>query len=69
MSQSIALGHSVQPPRSSGQSLASSTFRNGHFNLDTFSPVNQNGSFEFDRVLKSGKAYRRVKSKHVSSPQ
>ncbi|KAL2011551.1 hypothetical protein VTN00DRAFT_4269 [Thermoascus crustaceus] len=65
MSQSIALGHGVQPPRSSGQSLGSSTFRNGHFNLDTFSPVNQNGSFEFDRVLKSGKAYRRVKSKHA----
>ncbi|KAI9875280.1 MAG: hypothetical protein M1830_008665 [Pleopsidium flavum] len=41
----------------------------GHLNLDTFSPVNQNGSFEFDRVLKSGglkmrtrktKAWRRV---------
>ncbi|KAL2821588.1 hypothetical protein BJX63DRAFT_221033 [Aspergillus granulosus] len=40
-------------------------FRNGHLNLDTFSPVNENGSFEFDRVLKSQKVNRRVKPKHV----
>lgn len=40
-------------------------YRNGHVNLDTFSPVNENGSFEFDRVLKSGKVHRRVKHKHV----
>ena len=32
--------------------------------LDTFaSPVNQNGSFEFDRVLKSGYVQRRTKTK------
>ncbi|KAI9370586.1 hypothetical protein BJX61DRAFT_84999 [Aspergillus egyptiacus] len=40
-------------------------FRNGRVNLDTFSPVNENGSFEFDRVLKSEKVNRRVKPKHV----
>ncbi|KAK3374929.1 hypothetical protein B0H63DRAFT_260995 [Podospora didyma] len=28
--------------------------------LDTFSPVNQNGSFEFDRVLKSGYVQKRT---------
>ncbi|KAE8146831.1 PH domain protein [Aspergillus avenaceus] len=39
--------------------------RNGHVNLDTFSPVNENGSFEFDRVLKTGKVFRRVKHKHA----
>jgi hypothetical protein len=39
--------------------------RNGHVNLDTFSPVNENGSFEFDRVLKTGRVCRRVKHKHV----
>ncbi|KAJ5939153.1 hypothetical protein N7466_002287 [Penicillium verhagenii] len=39
--------------------------RNGHANFDTFSPVNENGSFEFDRVLKSGRVSRRVKHKHV----
>ncbi|KAF7115748.1 hypothetical protein CNMCM5793_003251 [Aspergillus hiratsukae] len=43
----------------------SAAFRNGHVNLDTFSPVNENGSFEFDRVLKTGKVYRRVKHKHA----
>ncbi|KAL9000293.1 MAG: hypothetical protein Q9169_001010 [Polycauliona sp. 2 TL-2023] len=35
--------------------------RTGHFTLDTFSPVNQNGSFEFDRVLKSGEVYKRTR--------
>ncbi|OJJ50956.1 hypothetical protein ASPZODRAFT_126933 [Penicilliopsis zonata CBS 506.65] len=45
--------------------LASVPYRNGHLNLDTFSPVNENGSFEFDRVLKTGKVFRRVKSKHA----
>ncbi|RAH40393.1 PH domain-containing protein [Aspergillus brunneoviolaceus CBS 621.78] len=40
-------------------------YRNGHVNLDTFSPVNENGSFEFDRVIKTGKVFRRVKHKHA----
>ncbi|KAL4761783.1 PH domain-containing protein [Aspergillus foveolatus] len=39
--------------------------RSNVMNLDTFSPVNENGSFEFDRVLKSKKVNRRVKPKHV----
>lgn len=39
---------------------------NSHNNLSV-SPVNENGSFEFDRVLKSGKVYRRTRNKHVSS--
>ncbi|KAJ5558545.1 hypothetical protein N7535_008760 [Penicillium sp. DV-2018c] len=34
-------------------------------NLGPFSPVNENGSFAFDRVLKTGKVLRRVKHKHV----
>ncbi|KAJ5620621.1 hypothetical protein N7510_004605 [Penicillium lagena] len=38
--------------------------RNSHVNLD-FSPINENGSFEFDRVLKTGRVFRRVKHKHV----
>ena len=40
----------------------------GHHNLDTFSPVNQNGSFEFDRVLKSGRIHRRIKKKGAFKP-
>ncbi|KAL8770890.1 MAG: hypothetical protein Q9209_003541 [Squamulea sp. 1 TL-2023] len=40
--------------------------RSGHLNLDTFSPVNQNGSFEFDRVLKSGEVYKRTRKTKVT---
>lgn len=40
--------------------------RNGHLNLDVFSPVNQNGSFEFDRELKSGEVYKRTRKTRVS---
>jgi hypothetical protein len=39
----------------------------GHLNLDTFSPVNQNGSFEFDRVLKSGYVQKRTRKTKVNS--
>lgn len=35
----------------------------GHLANDVFSPVDQNGSFCFDRVIKSGKVARRVKKK------
>ena len=41
--------------------------RNGQISLSTFSPVNENGSFAFDRVLKTGKVHRRIKHKHVSA--
>jgi hypothetical protein len=49
------------PPPSSA-----SRIRNTHLNLDTFSPVNQNGSFEFDRVLKSGYVQKRTRKTKVS---
>lgn len=39
--------------------------RNGHLNLDTFSPVNQNGSFAFDKVLKSGEVFKRTRKTKV----
>jgi hypothetical protein len=32
---------------------------------DTFSPVNQNGSFEFDRVIKSGYVQKRTQKTKV----
>ncbi|MCJ1308940.1 hypothetical protein MMC25_002595 [Agyrium rufum] len=51
------------PPRSLPPSMTTpptmSGIRSGHLNLDVFSPVNQNGSFEFDRVIKSGELYKR----------
>ena len=57
------------PPRSMPQNIIPpSSYKQGHLNLDTFSPVNQNGSFEFDRVLKSGKVHRRVKKKGAWKP-
>lgn len=40
----------------------------GHF-LDSFSPVNQNGSFEFDRVLKLGQVHKRTRKTKVGSIQ
>ncbi|EEH40406.1 PH domain-containing protein [Paracoccidioides lutzii Pb01] len=39
--------------------------RKGHLNLDTFSPVTDNGSFAFDQVLKRGRVMRRSKNKHA----
>src|SRR4051812_2961699 len=33
--------------------------------LDTFSPVNENGSFEFDRVIKSGYMQKRTQKTKV----
>jgi hypothetical protein len=57
------------PPLSSismpAQSSVTKT-RKGHLNLDTFSPVNQNGSFEFDRVLKSGYVQKRTRKTKVA---
>jgi hypothetical protein len=44
---------------------ASSRTRNSYLNLDAFSPVNQNGSFEFDRVLKSGVVQKRTRKTKV----
>jgi len=41
--------------------MSASRIRNSHLALDTFSPVNQNGSFEFDRVLKSGLVSKRTR--------
>ena len=49
-------------------SATNTSQRNGHLNLDTFSPVNQKGHFEFDRVLKSGVVQKRNRKTKVSSP-
>jgi hypothetical protein len=51
---------SLPPPPSSA-----SRIRNSHLTLDSFSPVNQNGSFEFDRVLKSGYVQKRTRKTKV----
>lgn len=55
----------LQPSRSAVPLQTAGGYRSGHLNLDTFSPVNQNGSFEFDKVLKTGKVHRRVRNRGV----
>ncbi|KKY27934.1 putative ph domain protein [Phaeomoniella chlamydospora] len=47
---------------------APQSLKSNHLNLDMFSPVNQNGSFEFDRVLKSERVHRRIKKKGAWKP-
>ncbi|MCJ1420583.1 hypothetical protein MMC32_006941 [Xylographa parallela] len=49
------------PPTVVTSPRSGASIRNGHLNLDVFSPVNQNGSFEFDKVLKSGEVYKRTR--------
>jgi len=45
---------------------SASRIRDAHLNLEAFSPVNQNGSYEFDRVLKSGYVHKRTRKTKVS---
>lgn len=47
-------------------SLPIAVARNGQISLDVFSSVNQNGSFEFDKVLKSGHVCKRSRRTKVS---
>ncbi|KAH0547532.1 hypothetical protein FGG08_000257 [Glutinoglossum americanum] len=79
---SSALPKSRQVPGWSGLQLSSSlsaalphpftklgnSARNIHLSLDTFSPVNQNGSFEFDRVLKCGIVQKRTRKTKTWKP-
>ncbi|KAF4553877.1 PH domain-containing protein 2 [Elsinoe fawcettii] len=46
---------------SSSQPNATERVRNAHLGLDTLSPVNQKGHFEFDRVIKSGQVLKRTR--------
>ena len=56
----------IPPPSSVALPPSSaSKLRNSHLQLETFSPVNQNGSFEFDRVLKSGFVQKRTRKTKV----
>ncbi|THV45928.1 hypothetical protein BGAL_0436g00080 [Botrytis galanthina] len=60
----------ISPPASTTlpQSASTNRIRNSHLALDTFSPVNQNGSFEFDRVLKSGYLQKRTRKTKAWKP-
>jgi hypothetical protein len=58
----------LSPSRIPPPLASQSSYKSGHRGLDVFSPVDQNGSFCFDRVIKSGKVYRRVKYKGAWKP-
>lgn len=58
-------GVSLSAPVDVSVPQSPSGIRSGHLNLDTFSPVNQNGSFAFDRVLRSGEVQKRTKKTKV----
>ena len=55
------VGMKIEPP----QSRSSEAIRNNKLQLDVISPVNQNGSFEFDRVVKSGTVLKRTRKTKV----
>lgn len=44
---------------------AAARARNSYIHADTLSPVDQNGSFAFDRVLKSGYLQKRTRKTKV----
>ncbi|EON69936.1 hypothetical protein W97_09201 [Coniosporium apollinis CBS 100218] len=48
-------------PRSVPPLQIDSNIRNAHVTLDVFSPVNHNGSYEFDRVIKAGAVLKRTR--------
>lgn len=56
-------GLKISPPPSNTHTPASfqNVQRNDRPTLDTFSPVNQNGSFEFDRIIKQGEMLKRTR--------
>lgn len=43
------------------------TMKRNNLTLDTMSPVTQNGSFEFDRIIKSGQLSKRTKKTKVGT--
>lgn len=55
------VGMKIEPP----QSRSSEAMHNNKLQLDVISPVNQNGSFEFDRVVKSGTVLKRTRKTKV----
>ena len=55
------------PTQNTNPLVLDTTSRNGQLSPDTFSPVNQKGHFEFDRVLKSGVVYKRTRKTKVDT--
>ncbi|CAD0090926.1 unnamed protein product [Aureobasidium vineae] len=51
----------ITPPNPQFLPSSVQNLRGGQLTLDTFSPVNQNGSFEFDRIIKAGQVSKRTR--------
>jgi len=58
-------GLAVSPPNSLPMPQSFRSTRSAGLTLDTFSPVTQNGSFEFDRIVKSGVVSKRRRKTKV----
>ncbi|RDL39445.1 uncharacterized protein BP5553_03785 [Venustampulla echinocandica] len=61
----------IPPPTSTVAppiSTSASRVRNSFLGHDAFSPVNENGSFEFDRVIKSGYVQKRTRKTKTWKP-
>lgn len=62
-----ATSRNIGPPNSLPvPTTQARSFRNQQLTpLDTFSPVNQNGSFDFDRIIKQGQVHKRTRKTKV----
>ncbi|KEF53079.1 uncharacterized protein A1O9_10987 [Exophiala aquamarina CBS 119918] len=58
----------LSPSRMPPPFVLQNSYKSGHRNLDVFSPVDQNGSFCFDREIHRGKVNRRIKNKGAWKP-
>lgn len=54
-----------QPPTSIAIPSATPFQQHGRLALETLSPVNKNGSFEFDRIIKAGEVLKRTRKTKV----
>ncbi|GAB7357918.1 hypothetical protein MBLNU230_g0085t1 [Neophaeotheca triangularis] len=60
----VSAGLKISPPpptTAATPASVSNIQRNERLAIDTFSPVNQNGSFEFDRIIKQGEVLKRTR--------
>ena len=55
----------ASPPNNLALPRSIQNLRNSGLTLDTMSPVTQNGSFEFDRIIKSGEVLKRTRKTKV----
>lgn len=63
----LSIGSNPRDSQADAEASNASKPRN-RLAVETYSPVNQNGSFEFDRVIKSGYVQKRTQKTKVGSP-